>query len=91
MSKWTPGPWRLNEDNRHVGADGETIVGEAARLNPAEFARVAADRALITEAPAMAEALVALVGFVEHLGFTHSVGSLGVARAILARINGDAP
>lgn len=96
MGKWTPGPWMLDQDQRHVGADGITFVGEVARLNAGEFARVAADRRLIAEAPAMAEALERVALAVElstefrlgHPGFEQAASR---ARAILARINGDAP
>ena len=54
---WTPGPWVLTQDQRHMGSDGVTPVAEPVRLNPAEFARVVADRRLIAAAPEMAEAL----------------------------------
>jgi hypothetical protein len=92
---WTPGPWGLQ---RPIGSsygillpDGSGYIGEVYTWeeNGAEEAK--ANALLIQHVPEMAEALADLVRFVEHLGFTADVGSVGIARALLARIRGDAP
>ena len=103
---WTPGPWSLDESNRIVGADGETLVAEARRFTFEEAARVSADRRLQTAAPEMADELAEnvrrlsilrneLTGRIEgeaaHKFF--GVVDTQIARhsSILARIRGDEP
>lgn len=67
-TKWTPGPWVWRYDNWLVGADGESVL--EASDNGASYgmhscvishhyapAVAAANKRLIAEAPAMAEAL----------------------------------
>ena len=93
---WTPGPWMA----RHR-ASGSSSKVAAMRVWTENWVKVAsitdtgattqANARLIAAAPEMAEALEALVGFVEHLGFSAKHGSAGNARALLARIRGDAP
>jgi hypothetical protein len=85
---WTPGPWSLDESNRIVGADGETLVAEARRFTFDEAARVSADRRLQASAPEMAELLQKFADI--RMGM-HCPEYYDEARAILARIRGDAP
>lgn len=72
-TKWTPGPWVWRYDNWLVGADGESVL--EASDNGASYgmhscvishhydpAVAAANKRLIAEAPAMAEALRELLG-----------------------------
>jgi hypothetical protein len=92
---WTPGPWSLDESNRIVGADGETLVAEARRFTLEEAARVSADRRLQAAAPEMAEVLIGLCKIADEYSAEHGDATIPQevtqARALLARIRGDAP
>jgi hypothetical protein len=84
----------LDESNHVVGADGKTFVGEARRLNPAEFARVNADCRLIVAAPEMAEALELWRAYDEGADevsmMIRYAEAIEATRALLARIRGKA-
>lgn len=58
MGGWTKGPWRIGEWGKVVTPSGETLLltGVALTLNSAA-AEAIANRNLVAEAPAMAEAL----------------------------------
>ena len=103
MSKtaWTPGPWVAVPAGQYAGgveieASGNPLVVQG------RSERAKANRRLIAEAPAMAEALGALEAALDEAhsalnGAPYTVGvdcqithALSEARAILARINGEA-
>lgn len=103
-TKWTPGPWVWRYDNWLVGADGESVL--EASDNGASYgmhscvishhyapAVAAANKRLIAEAPAMAEALRALVAWKSAIDkLAPELGGLLVsiyqAEALLARLEG---
>ena len=92
MSKtaWTPGPWIVTQA---YGAGCVNIMASGNELAVSGRSRRAqANRALIADAPAMAEALEALASaFMSHTQWSGEPPAEVVnARAILARIKGEA-
>lgn len=94
MSKWTPGPWLITEQDPpeiHGNDERRTVVciTTAPRSNEWNMA----DARLIAAAPELAEALADCVEALGHLQDSLAVRvnppTLEAARALLARINGD--
>ena len=97
MGKWTPGPWEVrNKNGVHPVARPFVAVAVAERHDK----NSEANACLIAEAPAMAETLKAMLAVWDKIYSRLPVsdeaedaefGPMNEARAILGRINGDAP
>ena len=94
---WTPGPWILQ---RPIGSsygillpDGSGYIGEVYTWEENGAEEAQANARLIQHAPEMAEALEALAGaFMSHTQWSgEPPAEVVAARALLARIRGDAP
>ena len=98
MSKnaWTPGPWKRDRWGDLVGAHGKFVVfGNLGAGLVSAFGNpeAVANTTLAHEAPAMAEAIerfIPALWLLATSGNADAVAMHNEARAILARINGDA-
>ena len=95
MTKWTKGPWRVNVGERHSPEECHlTIAGDIfllADVNGPNYPHCEPNARLIAAAPALYDALEALVGLAEmSRGQLHQYSAaLEVARAALLSAKGE--
>jgi hypothetical protein len=91
-TKWTPGPWRLNEWRHVVGPNGKEIrcTGLSLAGGNVGLEEPEANDALIAAAPDLYAALADLVDVIDRLGAIRS-SRMDDARAALAKARGETP
>ena len=95
MSKHTPGPWKITEDDygheHWFGGDGEGQifvngwVNGGCKKHPSEWRKLQADARLIAAAPDLLESLR---GFIEH-GTCFDADDWAKAKAAIAKATGE--
>jgi hypothetical protein len=91
-TKWTPGPWRLNEWNHVVGPNGKEIRCTGLSLAGGNIGmdEPEANDRLIAAAPDLYAALADIVDVMDRLGGVQSE-RMNRARRALARARGEEP